>query len=75
VTPFEGFAIAMNQFKAEAEAALLEVYPAPEECELRVRQAIEKIKAACAAESPITVFLACGQIVVNLTRERVAREE
>lgn len=74
MTPFEGFAIAMNQFKAEAEDALLDVYQTPEECNRRVNHALETIKAACAQENSIAVFLACGQIVVNLTKERIARE-
>jgi hypothetical protein len=75
MTPFEGFAIAMNQFKAEAEDALLDVYPDPEECQRRVNHVLEKIKVACAEESNIAVFLACGQIIVNLTKERVLRGE
>jgi hypothetical protein len=74
VTPFEGFAIAMNQFKAEGEAALLDLCGSPEAGNELVNRVLEKIKATCKDESSIAVFLACGQIVANVTRERVLRE-
>lgn len=62
----------MNQLKSEAEHALLEIYGTPEGCNREVNRVLAKIKAACGQESSIAVFLACAQIVVTMTRERVA---
>jgi hypothetical protein len=72
MTPFEGFAEAMNQLKGEAETALLAIYETPEGCTREVARVLAKIKSACGQESSIAVFLACAQIVVTMTRERVA---
>jgi hypothetical protein len=70
--PLEGFAIAMDQFKAEAMNALLDVYHEPEECARQVSYALDKIKAI--GGNNIATFIACAQIVVTLTRERVLRD-
>ena len=74
MTAFEGFAEAMNLLKAEAEAELRKSLT-PEQCNFQVNRVLEKIRTVCAQENTIAVFLACGQIVANMTQERVTREE
>lgn len=68
---FEAFADVLNQLKREAEIALLQLYPNTETCAEIVTRVIEKIKTACAEENEVAVFLACGQFMVSVTRERI----
>lgn len=74
MTRFEGFTETMNQLRGEAEIALLQIYPSPEQCAAIVARVIAKIKESCAEENNIAVFLACGHILVAVTKERILRE-